>query len=80
MYSLKLVVKDQLEYEKLEDWITEEFMGNIVLVEEEVKPTDIHLAIFEVTMSLGYIRNQRKGTATRYLFKKHFYEDYFLGI
>lgn len=49
VYSLKLVVRDQMEYEKLEDWITEEFMGNISLVEEEVKPPHIHIAIFEVS-------------------------------
>ncbi|MGM0750632.1 MAG: helix-turn-helix domain-containing protein [Bacillota bacterium] len=59
VYAMKLVVKDQLEYEKLEDWITEGFMGNIALVEEEVKPAHIHIAIFEVTTWLDWVKIHR---------------------
>ncbi|WP_341357912.1 helix-turn-helix domain-containing protein [Rossellomorea sp. y25] len=56
---MKLVVKDQMEYEKLEDWITEEFMGSIALVEEEVKPSHIHIAIFEVSTWLDWVKIHR---------------------
>ncbi|KAA0564389.1 helix-turn-helix transcriptional regulator [Bacillus sp. CH30_1T] len=59
VYSMKLVVRDQMEYEKLEDWITEEFMGNIALVEEEVKPTYIHIAIFEVSTWHDWVKIHR---------------------
>lgn len=59
VYSLKLVVKDQLVYEKLEDWITEEFIGNIALVEEEVKAPHIHIAIFEVSTWLDWVKIHR---------------------
>jgi two-component system, response regulator YesN len=59
VYSMKLVVRDQMEYEKLEDWITEEFMGNIALVEEEVKPPYIHIAIFEVSTWHDWVKIHR---------------------
>ncbi len=59
MYSISLAVEDQLEYEKLADWITEEFMENCVLVEQDLNHIDVHIAVIEVRKWFDWVKIHR---------------------
>ncbi|MFJ5761655.1 helix-turn-helix domain-containing protein [Neobacillus sp. NPDC093182] len=59
MYSISLAVEDELEYEKLADWINEELMEKCVLAEAEFQQQDVHIAVIEVRKWLDWVKIHR---------------------
>ncbi|CAM3488126.1 hypothetical protein GCM10009865_32060 [Aeromicrobium ponti] len=59
MYSISLAVEDQHEYEKLADWILEEFMESCVLIEKEIKNLDVNIAVIEVRKWHDWVKIHR---------------------
>ncbi|WP_078382216.1 helix-turn-helix transcriptional regulator [Sutcliffiella halmapala] len=59
MYSISLAIEDQLEYEKLADWITEEFKNHCTLVNEGSNHLEIHIAVIEVRKWHDWVKIHR---------------------
>ncbi len=59
MYSIRLAVDDQQEYEKLADWISEECKETCILVEDELSELDINIAIIEVSKWHDWVKIHR---------------------
>lgn len=59
MYSISLAVEDPLEYEKLTEWITEEFMENCELIDTELNHLDVHIAVIEVSKWIDWVKIHR---------------------
>lgn len=59
MYSISVVVEDELEYEKLADWIKEEVMGTCVLADAEIYRHDVHIAVIEVRKWIDWVKIHR---------------------
>jgi two-component system, response regulator YesN len=59
MYSISLAVEDELEYQKLADWVKEEFMGSCLLTEAEFNQHDVHIAVIEVRKWHDWVKIHR---------------------
>ncbi|WP_404323976.1 helix-turn-helix domain-containing protein [Cytobacillus firmus] len=59
MYSISLAVEDQHEFEKLADWILEEFKENCLLIEKEIKNFDVDIAVIEVRKWHDWVKIHR---------------------